>query len=156
MVSLNSRWLDETKFREKCNSFPKLKFCNYSPPPPEEHLRCSDISLAGGRCYVCKSIENYYYSYEVSLWNKTEDYTPPDREEKIAKKSKFGRGRINVEIYMELVKNGVKVCSFMERDSEMGCGKIPPNGHKYCETCSNKTGDVSEKVFAYYVEKDYN
>lgn len=166
MFKLDSRWLTQSQLNDKCAKHPGVKFCNYTPPFPEDHLRCSAVAYKRDRCLSCMSVEVYSYKSEISLWPKSFTYvindskikeeTPlEDFESKLYRKT-MNRVSIHLDIFMELFNLGVKVCPFMREGSESACGRPLLEGSNYCDDCSILEGDISSKVIANYQVPDYD
>jgi hypothetical protein len=137
-MSVESRWLTVPQYKSKSAKYPHLIFCDYTPPPPEENLRCSAPALFGNRssrrCLSCKRIEIFYSRYDFKL----HIYFPSN--DQIFKEVTIGYKprKISPEVYAELKRLDVKVCSHSEKSSEMVCGAPIMDDRNYCQNCSEK------------------
>lgn len=166
MSNLDSRWLTQFQLNDRRAKYPELKFCDYTPPPPEDHLRCSAIAYKNDRCLSCMDVEVYSHNVEISLWPKSDTYDVHDSEfkkelpyddfdAKVYKKT-MNRVSIALEIFMELFNLGVRVCPFMRENSESVCGRPLSNSNTYCNRCSKLEGDISSRVISNYQVPDYD
>jgi hypothetical protein len=156
-----SRWLNETQYKNKQLLFPTQHFCNYRPPPPENDLKCSDVIVEPDLDYWLSIVPKPTTTPDMSLWpestDKLEDNSAPpkrcqkcnDIELRFPKRNYRG---IPIEFYMEFLRLGVKVCPYsLGRESVCGA---PANG--YCDKHKDKTDDKSKDIIASYREIDYD
>lgn len=133
-MALESRWLKASEYVDKINKFPHVIFCNYTPPFPEDNLRCSAPALMGGRCLSCARIEIFYRQYDLKM-----PICFPTNDQifkEIARK--YGPRRISLEVYDELKRLNVKVCSFIQENTKYVCGAPLSDDRAYCLNCSTK------------------